>query len=114
MPGLVCPLATHEAAALIAGTTLRQDKVDDVAAGVKSTALLFGDRTKLVLSGFAGASVGLLGITGAPHALLCPITQPQLMYVSQLPVPSGFNPCPSRHQQAPPQRRPTSVHFLNS
>ena len=34
-------------------------------AGVKSTALLFGDRTKLVLSGFAGASTGLLAIAGA-------------------------------------------------
>ncbi len=42
-----------------------QDKVDDVTAGVKSTALLFGDRTKLVLSGFAGASTGLLAIAGA-------------------------------------------------
>jgi len=42
-----------------------QDKVDDVTAGVKSTALLFGDRTKLVLSGFAGASAGLLAIAGA-------------------------------------------------
>lgn len=44
-----------------------QDKVDDVGAGVKSTALLFGDRTKLVLTGFGGAMIGLLTITGEPH-----------------------------------------------
>ena len=35
-------------------------------AGVKSTALLFGGGTKHVLSGFSGAMLGLLSITGAP------------------------------------------------
>ena len=44
-----------------------------MAAGVKSTALLFGDRTKLALSGFAGASTGLLGIAGAST---CPALAP--------------------------------------
>lgn len=43
---------------------MAQDKVDDVGAGVKSTALLFGEHTKLVLSGFGGAMLGLLSITG--------------------------------------------------
>lgn len=34
-----------------------QDKRDDVAAGVHSTALLFGTRTKPILTGFATAQV---------------------------------------------------------
>lgn len=41
-----------------------QDKRDDVSAGVKSTALLFGDRTKQWLSGFATAHVACLALTG--------------------------------------------------
>ena len=36
-----------------------QDKTDDVSAGIKSTALLFGKQTKAVLSAF---SVGMLGL----------------------------------------------------
>ena len=42
-----------------------QDKEDDVGAGVKSTALLFGEHTKLALSGFGGAMTGLLTMSGA-------------------------------------------------
>ncbi|KOC66330.1 4-hydroxybenzoate polyprenyltransferase, mitochondrial [Habropoda laboriosa] len=34
-----------------------QDKVDDVILGVKSTALKFGDKTKIYLSGFSGAMI---------------------------------------------------------
>ena len=36
-----------------------------MSAGVKSTALLFGDRTKVVLTGFGGLMTGLLCLTGA-------------------------------------------------
>lgn len=36
-----------------------QDKSDDVHAGVKSTALLFADKTKPVLSAFSAATIGL-------------------------------------------------------
>ena len=34
-----------------------QDKIDDIAVGVKSTALLFGDQTKLWLNGFTSVFV---------------------------------------------------------
>ena len=36
-----------------------QDKTDDVHAGVKSTALLFGEKTKPVLSAFSAGTIGL-------------------------------------------------------
>lgn len=42
-----------------------QDKKDDVTAGVKSTALLFGHRTKPILSAFAAANVALLAAAGS-------------------------------------------------
>ncbi|KAJ2352690.1 Para-hydroxybenzoate--polyprenyltransferase, mitochondrial precursor (PHB:polyprenyltransferase), partial [Coemansia sp. RSA 2618] len=41
-----------------------QDKLDDIKAGVKSTSLLFGDRTKTVLSGFSATTIGLLCLSG--------------------------------------------------
>ncbi|VDN54849.1 unnamed protein product [Dracunculus medinensis] len=41
-----------------------QDKADDIVAGVKSTALLFGDRTKHWLSGFGAIVISGLAITG--------------------------------------------------
>lgn len=41
-----------------------QDKADDVLVGVKSTALRFGEQTKLWLSGFTGAMLGGLVLTG--------------------------------------------------
>ncbi|KAI0068102.1 4-hydroxybenzoate polyprenyl transferase [Artomyces pyxidatus] len=53
-----------------------QDKRDDVKAGVKSTALLFGEHIKLVLVGFASllvaclATAGYLNHQGAPFFLL--------------------------------------------
>ncbi|KAE9403374.1 4-hydroxybenzoate polyprenyl transferase [Gymnopus androsaceus JB14] len=53
-----------------------QDKCDDVNAGVKSTALLFGSRVKLFLSGFAVLfvcglyCVGVLSAAGMPFFVL--------------------------------------------
>ena len=41
-----------------------QDKSDDVLIGVKSTALRFGDRTKLWLTGFSTMMISSLGIVG--------------------------------------------------
>ena len=41
-----------------------QDKEDDVKVGVKSTALRFGDDTKLWLTGFGTTSMGLLALSG--------------------------------------------------
>ena len=41
-----------------------QDKADDVAAGIRSTALTFGARNKQYMGGFAAASVALLALTG--------------------------------------------------
>ena len=46
-----------------------QDKTDDVTAGVKSTALLFGEQTRPWLSGFAFAASGLWALSGM-HKLL--------------------------------------------
>lgn len=39
-----------------------QDKFDDVSAGIKSTALLFGHQTKAILSGFSVAMLSLFAI----------------------------------------------------
>ena len=58
----------EQRAAQVAHVTL-QDKVDDAQVGIKSTALLFGSRTKAWLSGFAALNVGLLCLTGAPRLL---------------------------------------------
>ncbi|KAI4313342.1 hypothetical protein L6164_026328 [Bauhinia variegata] len=41
-----------------------QDKKDDLKVGVKSTALLFGDSTKMWLTGFSIASIGCLALCG--------------------------------------------------
>lgn len=42
-----------------------QDKDDDIHIGVKSTALKFGDQTKLWLTGFATGVSGGLAVAGA-------------------------------------------------
>ena len=44
---------------------LMQDKLDDVHAGIKSTALRFGNATKPVLTAFMITQMCLLGVTGA-------------------------------------------------
>jgi len=41
-----------------------QDRKDDLKAGVKSTAVTFGDTTKYWLSGFGAACIGSLALTG--------------------------------------------------
>lgn len=41
-----------------------QDKADDRNVGVRSTALLFGERTKPITGAFAGAMIGLLALSG--------------------------------------------------
>ncbi|KAJ2787761.1 ATP-dependent DNA helicase Snf21 [Coemansia interrupta] len=41
-----------------------QDKRDDIVAGVKSTSLLFGDNTKVILSGFSATTISLLSVAG--------------------------------------------------
>ena len=42
-----------------------QDREDDALIGIKSTALLFGDRTKPMLAIFYGLAVALIGLAGA-------------------------------------------------
>jgi 4-hydroxybenzoate polyprenyltransferase len=42
-----------------------QDREDDVLVGVKSTARLFGTRTRLALLCFYAVAVGLIGLSGA-------------------------------------------------
>jgi 4-hydroxybenzoate polyprenyltransferase len=49
-----------------------QDKHDDQKIGIRSTALLFGDRTPLLLSGFAGTSVAGLALAGGAAGLAWP------------------------------------------
>jgi len=41
-----------------------QDREDDALIGIKSTALLFGPRTKPMLALFYGLAVGLIGVSG--------------------------------------------------
>ncbi|KAJ2700653.1 Para-hydroxybenzoate--polyprenyltransferase, mitochondrial precursor (PHB:polyprenyltransferase) [Coemansia sp. IMI 203386] len=41
-----------------------QDKRDDIIAGVKSTSLLFADKTKAILSGFSTSTIGLICLSG--------------------------------------------------
>ncbi|KAJ1725304.1 Para-hydroxybenzoate--polyprenyltransferase, mitochondrial precursor (PHB:polyprenyltransferase) [Coemansia erecta] len=41
-----------------------QDKRDDIIAGVKSTSLLFGNNTKVILSGFSATTISLLSLAG--------------------------------------------------
>lgn len=41
-----------------------QDKRDDEQVGVRSTARLFGDNTKLITSGFSAATISLLALSG--------------------------------------------------
>ncbi|KAG9073447.1 Para-hydroxybenzoate--polyprenyltransferase, mitochondrial precursor (PHB:polyprenyltransferase) [Ceratobasidium sp. UAMH 11750] len=41
-----------------------QDKKDDPLTGIRSTALLFGDNTRPILSAFAASSVALIGMAG--------------------------------------------------
>ncbi|ORX71305.1 4-hydroxybenzoate polyprenyl transferase [Linderina pennispora] len=41
-----------------------QDKRDDVVAGVKSTSLLFGDSTRLILTGFSATTMSLISLAG--------------------------------------------------
>lgn len=48
----------------ISNFLLFQDKVDDVLLGIKSTAIKFGDNTKLWLSGFGSSMIGGLVLSG--------------------------------------------------
>ncbi|KAG8766168.1 Para-hydroxybenzoate--polyprenyltransferase, mitochondrial precursor (PHB:polyprenyltransferase) [Ceratobasidium sp. 428] len=41
-----------------------QDKKDDPLTGIRSTALLFGDNTRPILSAFAVSTVSLIGMAG--------------------------------------------------
>ncbi|RLM55707.1 hypothetical protein C2845_PM10G09490 [Panicum miliaceum] len=49
-----------------------QDKKDDFKAGVKSTAITFGDNTKYWLSGFGAACISSLALTGCNSHLAWP------------------------------------------
>lgn len=65
------PRARHTccSCAVLIGAIVLQDKRDDVLIGVKSTALLFGDRTKQWLSGFAACQVVGLLVAGTSAGL---------------------------------------------
>ncbi|ORY58678.1 4-hydroxybenzoate polyprenyl transferase [Leucosporidium creatinivorum] len=60
------PLYAGSVAWTIAYDTIyaHQDKTDDIHAGVKSTALLFADKTRPILAGFSTSFVGLLALSG--------------------------------------------------
>lgn len=65
-PAVVLPLYLSGVCWTLVYDTIyaHQDKEDDVKVGVKSTALRFGDNTKLWLTGFGTASMGLLTLSG--------------------------------------------------
>lgn len=73
-PVIVLPLYAGGVAWTLVYDTIyaHQDKRDDAAIGVKSTALLFGDRTKLICGGFATAAVLGIGTAGACAGLSAP------------------------------------------
>lgn len=64
------PLYAGSVAWTIAYDTIyaHQDKTDDVHAGVKSTALLFGAQTRPILSAFSASFVSLLALSGYLNA----------------------------------------------
>ena len=45
-----------------------QDKTDDVRVGIRSTALLFGERTRSVLTAFSASSMGCIALAGYLNA----------------------------------------------
>jgi 4-hydroxybenzoate polyprenyltransferase len=57
-----------------------QDKYDDVMLGIKSTALRFGDKTKIWLTGFSSAMISCLCVTG----LACDQTWPYYASVAAI------------------------------
>lgn len=63
---LVLPLYAHGICWTLVYDTIyaHQDKTDDIIVGIKSTALLFGEQTKAVLTGFAATSIACLCLTG--------------------------------------------------
>uniref|UniRef100_A0A1J3ETJ9 4-hydroxybenzoate polyprenyltransferase, mitochondrial n=1 Tax=Noccaea caerulescens TaxID=107243 RepID=A0A1J3ETJ9_NOCCA len=65
-PAIVLPLYLSGVCWTLVYDTIyaHQDKEDDVKVGVKSTALRFGDNTKLWLTGFGTASMGFLALSG--------------------------------------------------
>ncbi|CAL9226607.1 unnamed protein product [Arabidopsis halleri] len=65
-PAVVLPLYLSGVCWTLVYDTIyaHQDKEDDVKVGVKSTALRFGDNTKLWLTGFGTASMGFLALSG--------------------------------------------------
>ncbi|KAF8077318.1 hypothetical protein N665_1046s0006 [Sinapis alba] len=65
-PAVVLPLYLSGVCWTLVYDTIyaHQDKEDDLKVGVKSTALRFGDNTKLWLTGFGTSSMGLLAVSG--------------------------------------------------
>lgn len=45
-----------------------QDKIDDVTVGIRSTAILFGERTRPILSALSASSISLLTLAGYMNA----------------------------------------------
>jgi len=45
-----------------------QDKVDDVTVGIRSTALLFGNNTRPILTGLSASTIGMLAAAGVLNA----------------------------------------------
>jgi 4-hydroxybenzoate polyprenyltransferase len=45
-----------------------QDKMDDVRVGIRSTALLFGEHTRSILTAFSASSVGCIALAGYLNA----------------------------------------------
>lgn len=62
----IIPLYAHGVCWTLVYDTIyaHQDKDDDIVVGIKSTALLFGENTKSILSAFATSSIAFLSLTG--------------------------------------------------
>ena len=63
----IIPLYAHGVCWTLVYDTIyaHQDKDDDIVVGIKSTALLFGENTKSILSAFATSSIAFLSLTGS-------------------------------------------------
>ena len=82
-----------------------QDKADDVHAGVKSTALLFGSATKPWLAAFGASSIGLLGLAGErlPPTVCKQLAGPCLQSVQTGSPASGRKYRATPREQCPAQ-----------
>ena len=62
------PALVHARRSSLMVVFLSQDKIDDVKVGIRSTALLFGERTRPILSALSASTVSLITYAGVLNA----------------------------------------------